>query len=187
MAHDCLSYKMTPSIDMTEPDYQTNIVVSNRSLENLHGHVEANLINNYDIVLGMYPTDNGFCVVLTKIDAVFGFDKFDIEIDQAHQQNTCTYNAVLNHEKKHIDIYLGIMTEFKSEIKQSLFSAADSVMPIFIKSESDIDMAFEELNQEFRAHPDLLIVAQKVNAAQEIRNKQFDHNENNSELYSCYN
>ena len=66
-------------------------------------------------------------------------------------------------------------------------AAADSVMPIFIEKESDIDTAFTEINQEFRAHPDLLLVAQKVNAAQEIRNKQIDQNENNSELFSCYN
>lgn len=187
IAHGCLSYKITPSVNMTEPEYQTNIVVSETLQENLHGHVSANLINNYELVLDIYPKDNGFCVVLKKIDAIFGFNKFDVEIGDEHQPNSCTYNAVLNHEKKHIETYLGIMDEFKSEIQQSLFSAADSIMPIFIKSESDIDMVFEELNQEFRAHPDLLLVAQKVNAAQEIRNKQIDHNENNAELYSCYN
>ncbi len=172
---------------MTNPEYTTTIVQPDTPMEQLHGHVSANLINNYDIVLNMYPNGDGFCVVLTKIDAVFGFDKFDIEIDREHQKYSCTYNAVLNHEKKHIKTYLGIISEFKSEIKQSLFSAADSVMPIFIEKESDIDMAFEELNQEFRAHPDLLLVAQKVKAAQEIRNKQIDQNENNAELFSCYN
>ncbi len=172
---------------MTLPEYETNIVVSEQPLERLHGHVYANLINNYDIVLDMYPNGDGFCVILKKIDAVFGFDKFDVEIDPEHQENSCTYNAVLNHEKKHINTYLDIMNDFKSEIKQSLSTAADSVMPIYIEKESDIDMAFTELNQEFRSHPDLLLVAQKVNAAQEIRNKQIDQNENNSELYSCYN
>ena len=43
-----------------------------------------------------------------------------------------------------INVYLNIIEEFKSEIHESLFSAADSVMPIFIEQESDIDFAFEE-------------------------------------------
>lgn len=186
-ANDCLSYKITPTVDMSLPEYETNIVISKQPLERLHGHVSANLINNYELVLDMYPNGNGFCVILKKIDAVFGFDKFDVEIDREHQENSCTYNAVLNHEQKHIDTYLNIIEDFKSEIKHSLSAAADSVMPIFIEKESDIDTAFTEINQEFRAHPDLLLVAQKVNAAQEIRNKQIDQNENNSELFSCYN
>ena len=172
---------------MSLPEYETNIVISKQPLEQLHGHVSANLINNYELVLDMYPNGNGFCVILKKIDAVFGFDKFDVEIDRKHQENSCTYNAVLNHEQKHINTYLNIIEDFKSEIKHSLSAAADSVMPIFIEKESDIDTAFAEINQEFRAHPDLLLVVQKVNAAQEIRNKQIDQNENNSELYSCYN
>ena len=172
---------------MALPEYETNIIVSKQPLEQLHGHVSANLINNYQIILDMYSSGDGFCVVLKKIDAVFGFDKFDVEIDKEHELNSCAYNAVLNHEEKHIDVYLNIIEEFKSEIHDSLFTAADSVMPIFIENESDINFAFEELNQEFASHPDLLLVAQKVNAAQEIRNKQIDQNENNSELYSCYN
>lgn len=186
-AHNCVSYKTTPIIDLDKPEYETSVFLSHETLDMLHGHVEANLIHNYDLILEMLPTDGGYCVVLKKIEALFGFDKFDVEIDKEHELNSCAYNAVLNHEEKHIDVYLNIIEEFKSEIHDSLFTAADSVMPIFIENESDINFAFEELNQEFASHPDLLLVAQKVNAAQEIRNKQIDQNENNSELYSCYN
>lgn len=172
---------------MSLPEYETNVFYSSEPSNKLHGHVAANLINNYQVILDVHPSGDGYCVALKKIEAVFGFEKFDVEIDIKYQSNTCAYNAVLNHEKKHIETYLGIMTDFKKEISQSLITAADSVMPIFIEKQSDIDIAFEELNQEFRAHPDLLLVAQKVYAAQEIRNKQIDQNENNAELFSCYN
>lgn len=186
-AHNCIAYKATPVIELDNPRYEKNIVFSAQTMNMIHGHVEANLVNNYDVVVEMLPTDGGYCVVLKEIDALFGFDKFDIEIDKEHELNLCTYNAVLNHEEKHINVYLNIIEDFKSEIHDSLFSAADSVMPIFIEKESDIEYAFNKMNQEFSSHPDLLLVSQKVNAAQEIRNKQIDQNENNSELYSCYN
>lgn len=187
LAHNCIEYKTTPVVDLDKPEYEKIVFLSEKTLDLLHGHVEANLVSNYDLVLEMLPTDGGYCVILKKIDALFGFDRFDVEIDKEHKNNSCAYNAVLNHEEKHINVYLNIIEEFKSEIHESLFTAADSVMPIFIEQESDIDFAFEELNQEFSSHPDLLLIAQKVNAAQEIRNKQIDKNENNSELYSCYN
>ncbi len=186
-AHNCILYKITPTIELDKPEYKTSVFLSQERLDMLHGHVEANLVNNYDLILETFPIDGGYCVVLKRIDALFGFDKFDIEINKEHELNSCSYKAVLNHEEKHINVYLNIIEEFKSDIFNSLFTAADSVMPIFIENKSDIEQVFEKLNQEFSSHPDLLLISQKVNAAQEIRNKQIDQNENNSELYSCYN
>ena len=185
-AHNCIVHKTTPKIELGKPEYQKNIFAS-KTLDSLHGNVHANLVSNYDIVVEMLPTNGGYCVVLKQVDALFGFDNFDIEIDRVHELNSCTYNAVLNHEEKHIKVYLGIIEDLKSEIHNSLFSAADSVMPIFIEKESDIDFAFNKLNDNFSSHPDLLLISQKVHAAQEIRNKQIDRNENNTELNSCYN
>ena len=69
-ANDCLSYKITPTVDMSLPEYETNIVISKQPLEQLHGHVSANLINNYELVLDMYPNGNGFCASGT-VSAIF--------------------------------------------------------------------------------------------------------------------
>lgn len=186
-AHDCLTYKIEPDISLSEPEYKKTVNFSVENMPAHHGLVEANITTKYDVILNMYETTNGFCVVLSKINAVFGFDKFNVLVDKQHETNNCAYNAVLHHEEKHIEVYLNIIKDFKDDIKDSLFTAADSVMPIFIEKESDIELAFEELNQEFMAHPDLLLIAQKVYAAQEIRNKQIDREENNHELNSCYN
>lgn len=186
-AHDCLTYKVEPTILLSQPEYEKTINFSAENMPAHHGKVEANITTNYDVVLDMYETTNGFCVVLSQIKAIFGFNKFDVLIDKQHETNICAYNAVLHHEEKHIEVYLNIIKDFKNDIHDSLYTAADSVMPIFIEKESDIELAFEELNQEFISHPDLLLIAQKVYAAQEIRNKQIDQNEDNGELNSCYN
>lgn len=184
---DCLSYKKDPSVLVDIPKWEKKIIQPTEPMEKLHGNVEANLVNNYDMIVDIMPVENGYCVSLKGIDATIGYDNFIVNVDIEYQENSCAYNAVLHHEDKHIDAYLGIMTEFKSEIHQSLYSAADSVMPIFIESKSDVNAAVEDLNNEFISHPDLILLSQKINAAQEIRNQQIDNNENNAELFSCYN
>ena len=77
------------------------------------------------------------------------------------------------------------MDDLQSDIKSSIFNAADSVMPIFVSSRKDIDSAIEEINYEMRHHPELILMKQKITAAEEIRNKRIDQNEDNHELKSC--
>ena len=184
---DCLEYKKNPNVLVDTPNWEKKIVQPPVPMENLHGNVKANLVNNYELIIDVLPVENGYCISLKGIDATIGYDNFIVNIDIEYEQNSCAYNAVLHHEDKHIDAYLGIMTEFKSDIHQSLYTAADSVMPIFIESKTDVDTAVEVLNSEFISHPDLMLLSQKINAAQEIRNQQIDNNENNAELFSCYN
>ena len=39
---------------------------------------------------------------------------------------------------------------------------------------------------KIQQHPDLILIKQKINAAQEIRNKRLDQNETGTELKSCF-
>jgi hypothetical protein len=64
--------------------------------------------------------------------------------------------------------------------------AADSVMPVFIEKKSDFDAAVEMLNQELQNHPELVLVTQKIKAAEEIRNKKIDQTENGADLMKCF-
>ena len=74
----------------------------------------------------------------------------------------------------------------KSDIKDSVFNAANSVMPVFVRSRQDIESVIENMNYEIQSHPDVVLIKQKINAAQEIRNKRVDQNEDNSELKECF-
>ena len=58
-------------------------------------------------------------------------------------------------------------------------------MPVFALTRDDIDYVIEKMNYEMRDHPELILIKQKINAAQEIRNKRIDQNEDNHELKSC--
>jgi hypothetical protein len=119
------------------------------------------------------------------VDALIGYNDFSVKIDMSHTPGSCSYNAILNHENKHIDAYLSVLDDLDTDIQSSVFNAADSVMPIFVSTHEDIDFAIEEINYEMRRHPELILMKQKITAAEEIRNKRIDQNEDNYELKSC--
>lgn len=58
-------------------------------------------------------------------------------------------------------------------------------MPRFVKSYKDIDAVIVQMNNELQNHPEVVLVKQKIHAAQEIRNKQIDADENNKEIKKC--
>lgn len=185
MADDCLEYKKIPRILLNTPDWGKTVVQPRTPMDLWHGNVIATLTDNYDIVVDINPVDGGFCVALKMVDAIVGYNDFLVQIDIRHIPETCTYNAILKHEDKHIKTYLSVIDDFKPELQQSIFSAADSIMPIFIKTKDDVDKAVDMINAEFQAHPDMILVKQKIKAAEEIKNKQVDNNETGNDLTNC--
>ena len=186
-ADDCLVYKNMPRVFIEEPDYTTHIVQPNKNMDLWHGNVVATMIDNYDIITDVKPVNDGYCVVLKTVKSIFGYNDFLVNIDIRHTPDTCAYNAILEHEKKHIKQYLSVINDFKKELQQSIFNASDSIMPIFVKNKSDVSLAVDKMNQELQSHPDLIIIKQKIKAAEEIRNKKVDQNNNKSELEKCFN
>lgn len=186
-ADDCLVYKNMPRVFIEEPDYTTHIVQPNKNMDLWHGNVVATLVDNYDIITDVKPVNDGYCVVLKTVKSIFGYNDFLVNIDIRHTPDTCAYNTILAHEKKHIKQYLSVINDFKKDLQQSIFNASDSIMPIFVKNKSDVSLAVDKMNQELQSHPDLIIIKQKIKAAEEIRNKKVDQNNNKSELEKCFN
>lgn len=184
-ANECLSYKIKPKIIINNPEYTKNIIQPKYNMDLLHGNVVATLINNYDIITDIHQTKDGYCVRLKSIEAVIGYSDFLVKIDSRHKPKTCSYNAIVNHENKHIDAYLSVIDDYKYELHNALYSAANSIMPIYIKEQSDTDLAVEKLNDELQSHPDIVLIIQKIHAAEEIKNKYIDRQEDYSELKNC--
>lgn len=152
-----------------------------------HGNVVATLVDNYDIVADITSIEDGFCVGLKSVNATVGYSNFMVQIDISHIPNTCSYDAILSHEDQHIRAYLSVIDDYKADLQKSIYNAADSIMPIFVRNESDIDDAVDELNAELQAHPDLILIKQKIKAGEEIRNKQVDQNNTGAALKKCFN
>lgn len=184
-ADDCLRYKKNPGVFINVPDWSKTVVQPRKKMDLLHGNVIATLVDNYDIVVDINPVENGFCVGLKYVESIVGYSNFIVQIDMRHVPNSCTYNAVLKHEDKHIKTYLSVIDDFKGELQKSIFHAADSIMPVFVETRDDIDRAVDMINDEFQSHPDIILVKQKIKAAEEIRNKQVDQQETGEDLDKC--
>lgn len=182
---DCVLYKTQPIVKITVPTWSKTVVQTEKPMNLMHGNVIATLTDKYDIVADITNTDGGICVGIKSIDAVIGYTDFTVQIDGRHKKNSCTYNAILTHEDEHIAAYLAIIDEYSGELQKSVFSAANSIMPIFVKSQSDINSAIDELNNSIQSHPDVVLTKYKIHAAQEIKNKRIDQNDTGERLKQC--
>lgn len=185
-ADDCLAYKLNPNVNITTPQWVKEVVQPLRPMDLLHGNVIATLDDNYDIIADITSIEDGFCVAIKSVNASVGYSNFLVQIDMRHSPYSCSYNAILAHEDGHIRAYLSVIDDFADELKTSVYAAADSITPIFVKKSSDISAAVDELNAELQAHPDLILIKQKINAAQEIRNKRVDQNDTGETLRHCF-
>ena len=184
-ANECAIYKIKPKITVNIPDWVKTVVQPKKEMDLLHGNVIATMVNNYDINTTITHMNNGFCVGLKSVDATIGYTDFLVQIDIRHKPKTCSYNAVLKHEDSHINAYLSVIEDYKSDLYNTIYSAADSVMPIFVKEKSDIEEAIEKINNELQSHPDIVLTMQKIHAAEEINNKTVDQKEDYSDLKKC--
>lgn len=185
-ADECVSYKITPKITISNPSWTKEVVQPLEPMDLWHGNVIATMVDNYDIVADITSIEDGFCVGIKQVDAEIGYSDFLVQVDIRHKPNTCSYDAILMHEDQHIREYLSVIDDYKTVLHNALYSAADSVMPIFVADESYIDAAVEELNNKIQSYPELVLIKQKIRADEEIRNKRIDKNDTGAALKKCF-
>lgn len=185
-AEECVFYKLNPSVYLDIPVWSKEVVQPLQQMDWSHGNVVATMVDNYDIVADITSIEDGFCVALKSVNAVVGYSNFLVNIDIRHVPDTCSYNAILSHEDEHIRAYLGVMDNHRADLKNSIYSAANSIMPVFIKSADYMDAAIEELNNRLQSHPDLRLAKQKIKADEEIRNKNIDIKNDGTALKKCF-
>lgn len=183
---DCLDYKLTPSIVIHTPIWQKEVVQPLTPMDVLHGNVVATMVDNYEITTDITSIEDGFCVSLKRIDATIGYSDFLVKIDISHRPNTCSYNAILSHEDEHIRAYLSVIEDNENLLKQSISLAANSITPIFVRNQNEIESAIDKLNEEIQTHPEIILLKQHLKADEEIRNKHVDLNDSGETLKKCF-
>lgn len=186
IADDCLGYKLAPKITIKTPSWEKQVVQPLQKMDILHGDVIATMVDNYEITTDITSIEDGFCVALKNVDAVIGYSDFLVQIDISHKPNSCSYNAILQHEDEHIRAYLSIIEDNTDLLKQSVMSAADSVTPIFVKKQQDIESTIDKINNKIQNHPDIILLKQHIKADEEIRNKHVDQNDTGETLKKCF-
>lgn len=184
-ADDCLFYKLNPNITVKSPVWTKSVVQPLQKMDVLHGDVIATLVNEFEITADITSIEDGFCVSLKNIDAIIGYSDFLVQIDISHRPNSCSYNAILQHEDEHIRAYLSVIEDNDDLFKKSIKTASESIVPIFVKNEKDIESAIDKLNNELQNHPDIILLKQQIKAEEEIRNKHVDINDTGETLKKC--
>ncbi len=182
---ECLGFKVYPKIDVLVPNWRKEVVQPLKSMDLLHGNVVATLTEKYSISAHPEYVDNGICVVLDRVTATIGYSDFSVQIDSRHIPESCAYNAILEHEDEHIRAHLAVISNNESEIKRAVSSAANSIVPIFFKTQNDADSALDEFNADIQNNPEIILLKQKLKAEEEIRNKKVDQNEDSHRLDKC--
>ena len=186
IANECVLYKITPKITVSAPMWTKEVVQPLEPMDLWHGNVVATMVDNYEIVADITSIEDGFCVGIKQVDAEIGYSNFLVQVDIRHQPNTCSYDAVLSHEDQHIREYLSVVEDYNRDLHSALYSAADSVMPVFVYNADDTDSAIEKLNDKIQSHPEMILIKQKIKADEEIRNKRIDKNDNGAALKKCF-
>ena len=185
-ADDCLDYKLNPTVNIKSPTWTKSVVQPLQPMDVLHGNVIATLVDEYEITTDLTSIEDGFCVALKNIDVTIGYSDFLVQIDKSHRPNSCSYNAILQHEDEHIRAYLSVIENNTDMFKKSIESAANSIVPVFIKNENEIESAIDTLNNELQNHPDIILLKQRIKADEEIKNKYVDINDTGETLKKCF-
>ena len=183
---DCLIYKLKPVVDINIPSWEKTVVQPLQPMDVLHGNVIATMVDNYEITTDITSIEDGFCVSLKNIEATIGYTDFLVQIDKSHQINSCSYNAVLQHEDEHIRSYLSVIEDNKKLLKESIISAAESITPVFVSDQKDIESVVDKFNEQLQNHPDIILLKQHIKAEEEIRNKQVDIKDTGETLKKCF-
>lgn len=185
-ADECMSYKMNPTVQIVSPGWTKSVVQPLTAMDLWHGNVVATMVDNYDITADITSVEDGFCITLKSVEATVGYSDFLVRIDMRHSPGTCSYDAVLSHEDEHIRAYLSVIDDYADELRSAVYSAANSIMPVFAASSDEMDAAIGELNAQLQAHPDLILIKQKIKASEEIRNKRIDLSDTGEALKKCF-
>ncbi len=184
-ASDCMQYKASPLVQITTPEWNKKVVQPDAPMDSLHGTVVASFDEEYDLQVAAQPVSDGYCVMLNKLDATLGYSDFLVNIDRSHTPNSCGYKMTLEHEDEHIAAHLAAFKSESDNMQKSTQAAADSIMPIFVKSLDGVNAALDKMQQEFQSHPDIILMKQKLSAQQEILNKKVDERDDGIRINLC--
>lgn len=182
----CLNHKITPRIDVATFEWVKKISQPDDFMTE-HGHVQTSLLQENGINVNVASVRGGWCVILTSVDTKIGYKEFDVNVDKKYKKDSCFYNAVLAHEDKHINVHLSVLDEYKKELYDTLYGAANSVMPVFIGDIENVDNVIDDFSRQLNSHPDVVLILQKINSELEIQNAKVDLDETGADMQKCLN
>lgn len=162
----CNGLKVDPEINITTSygqlsyDFSHNTKQISRIAANT-GHQENALFatglativikGEYEVGTSALPLENrgGYCVVPKVINIFVGFTTPRIYISNELEENSCTYNLVLLHERTHQRINKSTLDYFLPMFKKAAMEISRDIKPRKIRASRQIDEATNNITEEF--------------------------------------
>lgn len=181
---DCLQHKVNPRVDLTTFEWIKKISQPDDYMDE-HGHVQTSLLQENGINVNVLSVKGGWCIILTSVDTKIGYKEFDVKVDKKYKKNSCFYNAVLKHEDKHINVHLSVLDNNKKNLYDTLYGAANSIMPVFIRDIETANDVIDDFGKQLNSHPDVVLALQKINSDLDIQNTKVDLDESGADMQQC--
>lgn len=92
-----------------------------------------------------YPMKGGrYCALPTEINIKMGYPTFEVLIDRRYRHGTCQFNAILDHENEHVDLYLHTLDRMTPWLESQILGEIDRIKPLIVTS---IDRAAQHFTQ----------------------------------------
>ena len=183
---DCSKFKFNPDININNVD-NDNIVIeeSKENLADKFGYVKSSITYNTKYMIIPVLVKDGYCLSLRSLDVNINFPEFNIVIDKRLKKDSCAYNVVLKHEKDHIQSEKDILSSNIEDIKKSVYNAALSIEPVFVKHGENIEETKEKMFNKIKEHKDIIDIKNKIEKELKDSNEQIDYRGDSWEIWQC--
>lgn len=110
-----------------------------------------------------------YCARLARVDALIGYDKFDIFITRDFRPGTCNYQSTLDHELTHVAVFKSGLNEYFPRMQRRLERTARNLGSI---KSGNPEAAAKRLNKRLRDTIDPLF--NEMNRTLDRRNALLD-------------
>lgn len=147
-AGPCDEYKKNPPVNIEKSSWNITVQSSQEDLWPKGGFVKIHPF--YTLSPTIQYTYNGdfYCVYLESVNAVVGFQDFDITINKKHKSGSCEYDAILKHENHHIQDSVNALNSLFPDIKSTLAELSNSIETIYVEDPDNVQIAIEGIESQ---------------------------------------
>ncbi len=139
----------------------------------------ANAKMGTKISTGVEVISNGqkTCVHLSSIDFEIGFSELAVYVDKTYPENSCKYNAVLEHENTHVRIHQKTLKQYARELANMVYQKSVNMPPQEIPNNdnsaaqnviSQIEANIKSIGKDYRS---------RIEQAANVQHKDLDSKE----------
>jgi len=124
---DAPSYRVNVNVDVGQPTIYNHRSKAQLGSSNAHGRrrqvlgtMQGDVDLRWFINFKVEPFGNGNCFWVSVVDVELSYQQLDVNIAAEYEPGSCQYEAILDHEKEHVQVAQKILSPYAQQIQQAL-------------------------------------------------------------------